>query len=329
MAWYDKSGNEREFVVSTRVRFARNICDYPFATKLDKTGAQEIIEKARGVLSDYEYIDFTSIEPNVARSYVEKHFVSPNFLLPRVPHGLLMKDDTYVMLCEEDHLRIQCILPGLELERAYETAAGVCDEIESKLNIAFDERLGYLTHCPTNLGTGMRVSVMMFLPALTMTGTIRRVASQLPKMGVAIRGIYGEGTEESGCLYQISNQVTLGITEEDTVSKLSDIIKRIIENEKSAQKALEVKEHDRMCDMACRALGTMRSAYLLTSGEFMNLYGKVRYGLCAGYIDGVDYDVLDRLFIEVQPATLALAGGTDDAAQRDKARAAKVKKEME
>lgn len=329
MAWYNESGKEREYVVSTRVRFARNICDYPFASKLDKTSSLEIIEKVKGALEGYEYVDFTSLDAASARSYMEKHFVSPNFLSVRVPHGLLMQDHMYIMICEEDHLRIQCILPGLALREAYETASEACDTVEEKLNIAYDGRLGYLTHCPTNLGTGMRVSVMMFLPALTMTGAIRKVASQLPKMGVAIRGLYGEGSEESGCLYQISNQVTLGITEEDTVSKLSDIVNRIIENEKNAQKALDIREHDKMCDMAWRALGTMKSAYLMSSSEFMNLYGKVRYGICAGYIENLPYEKIDGLFVSTQPATLALECESADAAGRDKARAAKIKKEME
>lgn len=325
MSWYTENGNEKQYVLSTRVRFARNIADYPFASRLDQTSANEIIMKVKNVLSDYEMIDFSAIEPAAARSYVEKHYVSPNFLTVRLPHCLLVKDELYIMLCEEDHMRIQCIVPGLDFEKAYRQASEVCDQLEDKLNIAYHETLGYLTHCPTNLGTGMRASVMMFLPALTISGAIRRISAQLSKMGLTIRGLYGEGSEESGFLYQVSNQITLGISEEDALSKLKEIVDTIIDNEKKAQKALDAQNHDKLSDMAGRALGTLRYAVMLTSEEFMNLYGKLRFGLNLGCIQGVDYTALDRLCVEVQPGTLALESAAADAAGRDKARAEKVR----
>lgn len=328
MAWYDKKGSDYEYVVSTRVRFARNIADYPFASRMDKTSAQEIIEKVRNAFPDYDYTDFTDLNELSARSYVEKHFVSPNFISAAVPHGLLSKEDRYIMICEEDHLRLQCILPGLALDQAYREASEACDTAEDKLNIAYDDNLGYLTHCPTNLGTGMRASVMMFLPALTMTGTIRKIAAQIAKLGLTIRGLYGEGSSESGCLYQISNQVTLGVSEEDTIDKLKEIVSRIIENEKRTEKALDAQEHDKLCDMSCRALGTLRYATLLTSGEFMDLYGKVRLGLNMGYLKDADYELLDRLSVLVQPASLALNSDAKDADSRDRIRAKIVREEM-
>ena len=325
MEGYVEKNNQVQHVISTRVRFARNIADYPFASRMDQTSAREIIEKVQSVLPAYEYIDFHTLDPIRARSYVEKHFVSPNFLTVRMPHGLLVKDDLYIMLCEEDHMRVQCIVPGLDFDRAFAGASAVCDALEDKLPIAYNERLGYLTHCPTNLGTGMRASVMMFLPALTFSGAIRKISQQLSKMGLTMRGIYGEGSEESGCLYQVSNQITLGISEEDTISKLKEIVDTIIENEKRAQKALDAQNHDKLHDSTSRALGTMKYAITMSSEEFMNLYGKVRFGLNIGCLKDVCYETLDQLSVAVQPATISLESSVQDAALRDKIRAEKVR----
>ena len=329
MAWYDESGRCREYVVSTRVRFARNLADYPFASKMDQTSAKEICERVREVFPDYEYADFTKIDSVEARSYVERHLVSPNFLSSRFSHGLLTKGNTYIMVCEEDHMRIQSIYPGLAIDEAYKDAAGACDTAEEKLKIAYDDRLGYLTHCPTNLGTGMRVSVMMFLPALHITGGMRKVAAQLPKLGLTVRGIYGEGSNESGYLYQISNQVTLGVSERDTVDKLREITEQLIESEKRAEKALAASREDALRDSTRRSLGILRYADMLTSAEYMDLYGKVRMGVNMGYRNEVTYEALDRLTVTTGPATLTLSGGSKDAVSRDKMRAAKVREELQ
>ncbi|MBQ8697053.1 MAG: hypothetical protein IJ519_04970 [Clostridia bacterium] len=191
--------------------------------------------------------------------------------------------------------------------------------------MAYDDNFGYLTHCPTNLGTGMRASVMMFLPALTMTGAMSRIAGQLGKLGLTVRGTYGEGSEESGYLYQVSNQVTLGISEADTIAKLKEIVSQIIENEKKAEKLLVERDGDKLRDRLMRSVGTLRYATMLSSAEFMQLYGKVRFALNLGYTKEMEHTTLDKLSVVTQPAML---GAVADPRERDTLRAEKVRKEI-
>lgn len=315
-----------DVVLSSRIRFARNIKDYPFACVLDPTSCKEIIEKVESVLPDFKKTDFTDMDPVSAQSYVEKHIVSPAFAVSSLPHALLEKGDTKVMVCEEDHIRLQVIKRGFTLNEAFTEACVTDDVILSKLRIAYDEELGFLTHCPTNLGSGMRASVMMFLPALAMTGELKGIVSQLSKLGLTIRGIYGEGSEAQGHLYQISNAETMGASEETTVSRLCDIVTQIIGYERSAReriKAAGVRTHDPLC----RALGILKYACTMTSKEFIELYSKVRLGVALGVTDGTDYDTLDELFVSVMPATLNVGGKLTEA-QRDKMRAEVIKDKL-
>lgn len=317
---------DTDVVLSSRIRFARNIKDYPFATKLDETSCKEIIEKVESVLSDFKKTDFTDIDPATAQSYVESHSVSPEFAVSALPHALLEKDDTKVMVCEEDHIRLQVIKRGFTLKDAFAEACETDDIILSKLRIAYDEELGFLTHCPTNLGSGMRASVMMFLPGLAMTGELKGIVSQLSKLGLTIRGIYGEGSEAWGYLYQISNAETMGMTEETTVSRLCDIVTQIIAHERNARERIKgagVRNQDPLC----RALGVLKYARTITSKEFIELYSKVRLGIGVGVIDEVDYETLDSLFVSVMPATLS-GGKKLTETERDIRRAEVVKEKL-
>ena len=315
-----------DVVLSSRIRFARNIKDYPFATKLDETSCREIIEKVEKVLSDFKKTDLTDIDPTEAQAYVESHTVSPEFAVSTLPHALLEKGDAKVMVCEEDHIRSQVIKRGFTLNEAFAEACEVDDKLLSNLRIAYDEELGFLTHCPTNLGSGMRASVMMFLPGLAMTGELKGIVSQLSKLGLTIRGIYGEGSEAWGYLYQISNAETMGAAEEATVSRLCDIVTQIIARERSAReriKAAGVRNYDPLC----RALGILKYAHTLTSKEFIELYSKVRLGIAIGVIDEVGYETLDRLFVSVMPATLS-QGQRLNESERDIKRAEVVKEKL-
>lgn len=328
MAWYNTKGNENDFVVSSRIRFARNIADYPFAGRLDNTSANEIIEKVRGILGEgCRYINFSDISPTEAASYVEKHYVSPEFISSSLPHALLLNEEKgiAVMICEEDHIRLQCVLPGLALDEAYRTACAADDILSDRLNLAYDEKLGYLTHCPTNLGTAMRASVMMFLPALTMTGKIGQLSAFLPKVGLVMRGMYGEGSDSDGCLYQISNRVTLGLSEQDIISKLGEAIGQIITMERQMRDSIK----DKVDDEVCRSFGIMSYARSMTSKEFMKLFSDVRLGVALGIINGITNEKLGEIMINVLPATLTLRnGGSLDETARDKARAAYVSGEI-
>lgn len=311
MTWYKGIGKECNTVLSSRVRFARNLSGYPFGSRLSPTKATEIIDKISPVLENggFEKIDFTKLSRTEAISHVEKHYVSREFAEKSTPHVLMLNEPCgyAVMLCEEDHMRMQCILPGLALDEAYNSLCKLDDLIDESFDIAYDEDLGYLTHCPTNLGTGMRASVMMFLPALTMAGRIDGLANQLSKIGLTMRGLYGEGTASQGNIYQISNQVTLGITEEDSIKKLEDVIKQLTERENELRKLITEDKNPELIDRICRAEGTLSHAFMLSSGEFISLFSDVRLGISLGIIKNIDLKTLGELFIEAMPATLSLS----------------------
>ena len=329
MAWFDKAGKENDVVLSSRVRFARNIKDYPFAPMLDETGAREIIEKIERALDDYTAVDMLKISPLERQSYVEKHIISPAFASLSTPHVLLLNQDktNAVMVCEEDHLRIQSIHSGLAIKEAYASACEIDDRIDSCVSYAYSDKLGYLTHCPTNLGTGMRASVMMFLPALTQTKMLNSYAAQLEKFGLTLRGMYGEGSQASAYIYQISNSITMGITEQETISKLEGVVNQLITSERKTREKLSLNDHDRLCDKLMRSSGILRSAYMISSKEFLKLFADLKLGVHLNIITDVDKDRLNELLICAMPATLMLESDRTDMGdtERDKLRATYVK----
>ena len=330
MAWYNTVGQSSDTVISSRVRLARNISGYPFASKLDAAGANEIIEKVSATLegAGFRKIGFGDISPVMATSYVERHYVSPEFATKESPHALLLQEAAglAVMVCEEDHLRIQSILPGLALDEAYKNASRVEKRLDEDFDFAYSEQLGYLTHCPTNLGTGMRASVMMFLPALSMGGYMDSLAAQLSKIGLTVRGLFGEGSGAAGSMYQISNQITLGITEEETLKKLEDAISQISESERKARNAISGENLERLTDRILRAEGILKYAWRMSSQEFMKLFSDVRFGIVLGIVKDISYEQLGTLLVEAMPATLTLASENTPKTEsaRDRLRAQKI-----
>ena len=334
MTWYNDIGKEYETVLSSRIRFARNLAEYPFGSRLSAEKAKEIIDKISPILQKggFEKVDFTKLTRTEALSYVEKHYVSREFAEKTSPHALMLNEPCgyAVMLCEEDHMRMQCILPGLALDEAYNSLCKLDDLIDESFTIAYDEELGYLTHCPTNLGTGMRASVMMFLPALTMAGKINSLANQLSKIGLTMRGLYGEGTAAQGSIYQISNQITLGITEEDSIKKLEDVIKQLTESEKELRALITEEKNPELIDRIYRAEGTLKHAFMLSSNEFITLFSDVRIGVVLGIIKNIDCKTLGELFIEPTPATLTLSekSAPNNRKDRDILRAKRIRSRL-
>jgi len=348
MAWYGKKSVDNDVVLSSRVRLARNVEGYPFGRHLTDDRARELIGKIGAILtpSGYEAVDFTGLDMIGATAYVEEHIVSPEFAGEKGPHTLFKNDkkNVYIMTCEEDHLRIQCITPGFSLDEAYAGAIEAESLLDSSLNLAFDEKLGYLTHCPTNLGTGMRASVMMFLPAITKFGKLSSIARQLSKIGLTVRGSYGEGSGSTGCLYQISNQVTLGVSEEESIEKLKNIVASIVDQERKLRDAMTKDDvWNSVADASARAYGTLTYARMLSFSEFMKLWCDVRLGIAldnarkmngqpggTGIPSSLSYETLDTLFIESQPAVLTLlSGGTPmSPAERDLRRADAIKRRL-
>jgi protein arginine kinase len=231
-----------------------------------------------------------------------------------------------VMVCEEDHLRIQCVLPGLSLEEAYTNALETERKLDTGLDFSYEQDLGYLTHCPSNLGTGLRASVMMFLPALSRGGYMDSLATQLSKIGLTVRGLFGEGTGSAGCMYQISNQITLGITEEETLRKLGEAILQITESEHKARHAIAGDRLDHLTDRILRSEGILKYAHMMTSAEFIKLIADVRLGIALGVVTDITYEQLGTRLDEVMPATLTLGAETTpkNEAARDKLRAQKI-----
>ncbi len=328
--WYEIPGSEKDVVVSSRVRLARNFADYPFAEKLTTDKAAEICEKAKAVFGDdWTYTDFGALSPAEKQAWSEKFLVSPAFAQKKTPGAVLSRNSVYIMVNEEDHLRLQSIYPGLALEEAMQDVVAADKMLDENATIAFSEKLGYLTHCPTNLGTGMRASVMLFLPAYTAARGISSLSAQLAKIGLTIRGMYGEGTGADGCLYQVSNQVTLGITEEETIRKLEGVVRQIVDKERQlrANQVNTDEDKELLTDKVSRTLGILLYAKRMDSAELLGHYTTLRLGTALKLVPDMDVTTVDRLFIEGMPGNLTVSEGLDGSErERDRARAAKIQK---
>ncbi len=301
-----------DVVISTRIRFARNLRDYPFPCRMNTeqkcrvaTTVKEAALEGHSAISDrFRYIQMSELTQEEAVSLVERHLVSPEFISDREGRGLLLLDDESVsiMINEEDHIRIQVIRPQMDFEGAYDLADKIDTLFDEQLNFAFNDKLGYLTQCPTNIGTGMRASLMLHLPALKESGAMGKIGASLAKLGLAIRGMYGEGSDPKGSVYQLSNQVTLGISEKEAINNLRDIAIQLIAQERAAREALAADEE--VLDNIYRSYGILRYAKLLSNDECMKLLSYLRFGIEVGIFDNIDFDTVNNLMVEVQPATL-------------------------
>ena len=329
--WYLGEGEQSDVVLSTRIRLARNLAEYPFPARLDtksRIAVNEIVRDAVPAAANLKYIEMKTLTQAQIVSLAEKHLISPEFASSADGRALLLSDseEISVMLEEEDHIRLQVMKPGLSLSEAYTEADRLDSAINEKVNFSFDERRGYLTECPTNLGTGMRASVMLHLPALTALGRMNTLASTVSKLGLTIRGAYGEGSASMGDLYQLSNQVTLGITEKGAIENLKTIVLQLASQERAAR--TELLKSVETEDTVYRAYGVLKSARLLGTKEFMQLASRVRMGAVGGLLS-VDPKQLNELMVSLQPASLnAQAGKTLDARERDILRAKIVRERL-
>ncbi len=321
--WYTDFGPFGDIVLSSRIRLARNIEGIPFGSKMTAENRKTVISKCKDALTDLKFIDLSNMSDIERAALREEHFISPELAESKHQCGILINESctVCVMLGEEDHIRIQTMASGLDLSSCLKAANDIDDTIEKKINIAFDKDFGYLTACPTNTGTGLRASVMVHLPALTegkkMPGIIRSFA----KLGLTVRGIYGEGSEALGNIFQISNQVTLGVTEEETIQKLEQIISDLIEKERTF--SLELYKNNRLLleDRIMRAYGILKNARLITSTEAMQRLSDVRWGINLGIIKNTDHKKLSTALYKTLPANLAKAYNLSTATERDLKRA--------
>ncbi len=286
--WFNGSGPLADIVISSRIRLARNIAGYKFLSRCSNAEKSEILKKLRDVLMSLDLgdkVSYISVDkaPTLNRHFlVERHLISRHHAFGKGPRGVVIAQREFftAMINEEDHLRIQVLKAGCQLSQCAKQINHIDDMIEQKIDYAFSPRYGYLTACPTNLGTGIRVSVMLHLPALKMTGQIEKFFNAARDMSLAVRGLFGEGTEAASDLYQISNQVTLGISESDSVSQFENsIIPEIVEYENAARSQLLSKQPDILDDKISRAMALLQNAHLISSQEALFLLSHLRLGI--------------------------------------------------
>ncbi|MGN1113350.1 MAG: protein arginine kinase [Acutalibacteraceae bacterium] len=335
--WYEKAGEQGGVVVSSRIRLARNLKNYPFPNKASLEQKKEIAEKVKRALEEsnstlansFSFIPMEDISRIQAVSLVEKHLISPEFASERKGRYLMLSKDESIsiMINEEDHIRIQVLGSGLSLNECYDTANNLDTLLDNALGFAFNNKLGHLTQCPTNLGTGMRASLMLHIPATEKNRSINRISGNLTKLGMELRGTFGEGSDVKGSLYQLSNQITLGLSEHNAIENLKNIASQLIEQEEKALKetatAIETQ------DAISRSLALLKSARLMSNDEAMKLISNVRAGMFTGLIANADYAKLNRLNEQIQPATLMAGEGKElTPQQRDIKRAEILNREF-
>ncbi len=303
--WFNGSGPLADIVVSSRIRLARNIAGYKFLSHCSTTEKSEILKTLRDVLMSLELGDkifYISVDkaPTLSRHFlVERHLISRHHAFGKGPRGVVIAQKEFftAMINEEDHLRLQVLKAGCQLSQCAEQINQIDDMIEKKIDYAFSPRYGYLTACPTNLGTGVRVSVMLHLPALKMTGQIEKFFNAARDMSLAVRGLFGEGTEATSDLYQISNQVTLGISESDIISQFENIIiPEIVEYENAARNELLSKQSDVLDDKISRAMALLQNAHLISSQEALFLLSHLRLGINMHEYMGASTPAIDKLY---------------------------------
>lgn len=317
--WMKDDGPDSDIVLSSRIRLARNIKEYTFPILATIDEAKLLVQHISSNLTKDEYNTVGRLElllmddmkPNEKRVLVEKHLISPHLAEESKSGAVLLNDEESVsiMINEEDHLRIQCLFSGFQLSEGLVLASGIDDWIEEKLNYAFDEKRGYLTSCPTNVGTGLRASVMMHLPALVLTQQLNRILPAINQLGLVVRGIYGEGSEALGNLFQISNQITLGKTETDIVEDLRGVVMQLIQQERSARESLLQSSKIHLMDRVWRSYGILANSRIIESKEATQRLSDVRLGIDLGLINGISGNILNELMILTQPGFLQQYAG--------------------
>ena len=328
--WLRGVGPESDIVISSRVRLARNLAAYPFINRASDQDRAQIEASLKDCVfgiqeaAELLYVDVEELDGVDRQFLVERQLISREHAESEGTRAVAIdgREKFSLMINEEDHLRIQVMHSGLDLDGAWGRVNDIDDLVEEKVTYAFHERLGYLTACPTNVGTGMRVSVMLHLPALVITRQIDRVFRSLQKISLAVRGLYGEGSQAMGDFYQISNQITLGRSEHDLIKQVADVVPKIIDYERRARDFLIQESHENLHDRVSRAYGILRTAQTISSEETMHLLSSVRMGVNLGLIEDLEIPTVNELFIQTQPAHLQKLSGSElDTADRNIERA--------
>lgn len=310
--WLKATGPNSNVVISTRVRLARNIEKLPFTHWANKKQKEQILLLAKeavdksNLLKESTYLRMADLSELDRQFLIERHLMSPEHAYEPEYKALTIEPGEIIsiMVNEEDHIRMQIIQSGFNLRDGWSLINKLDTELNQRLNYTYSIKWGYLTSCPTNVGTGMRASLMLHLPALVITKQINKVLQALTKLGIAVRGLYGEGTEALGDFFQISNQVTLGRPEEDIIGNFERVMNQVITREAQARRFLLMKEKEELKDKVSRAYGTLKSARIITSNETINLMSSIRFGVHMDLLPAIDIKTVNEIFIMAQPAHL-------------------------
>jgi protein arginine kinase len=335
--WLRGEGPHHQVVISSRVRLARNLRDRPFpgwAKKAERTAILELLKSHVESLPEMQDAFselLQELSPLEKQVLVERHLISREHAAKSAGSAVVMnrRQTISVMINEEDHLRMQAIRSGLQLKQAFKLVDKIDTALENQLEFAYDRRLGYLTACPTNVGTGMRASAMLHLPGLVLSELINQVIQAVSKIGLAVRGLHGEGTEAMGNLFQISNQTTLGDKEEDIINRLTKVVETIIGKEHDARQVLLQKKSNTLWDQIGRAYGVLTYAHAMTSKEALNLLSIIKLGVDLGAFPEDRRLPIDELFIDTQPAHLQKSSQQKlSAEERDRLRAEIIRERL-
>lgn len=328
--WVKASGENADIIMSTRIRLARNLKGYRFPISFVAEEAQLIDEQVMKTLlaseqkRPFSYFAMKDLPQTKRQLLVEKHLISPSLAEKEVGASVYLTEDESisVMVNEEDHIRIQVLAPGLHLQKSFEIATEIDHYLSQTLPFAYDEQFGFLTSCPTNVGTGLRASAMLHLPALTMSKKMNAIIQTLARLGMTVRGIYGEGSENLGNIYQVSNQITLGKSEQEILADLESVVQQIIDKERLARKQLYARAQIALEDRLFRSLGTLMYAKVLTSEEAAACLSNVRLGVDLGIITNITLPQLNECMLLIQPGFVQHAAQAQlQAAERDIVRA--------
>ncbi len=339
LKWYEEIVPDSDVVISSRVRLARNLDNYPFSSKISEEQANSLVNEVKGVSSSlsekdnrrYYACNISTLSDIDKTAMVERHIVSPLLAQKEQTTGLILSEDETIsiMINEEDHVRIQAIVGGMNLEKAYQEADRIDDIAYEKLHFAYDEKYGYLTSCPTNAGTGLRASCMVFLPALSSARLIQKLIEEVGKYGVTIRGIYGEGTKSLGNIYQISNQKTMGNSESEIIENLKRVVLQVVKQERKRREYMLSVSSDEIEDQVFRSYGVLKYARQISSEDAMALLSQLKFGADCGLVKFDKEFNVHKLMMGVQPGSLQWTLGKNvGSITRDQSRAEYIRKEL-
>lgn len=340
MTWYIDAGPENDVIISSRIRLARNLKDTPFPHRMEAARSEKVarhimdrfFDSNAALKQEYLTVNLDDLSSEDQLSLVEKRLISEDLVKKKGSrYALVRRDEALsIMINEEDHLRIQSMQAGMDLQSAFDAAMKAADICEKTMDIAYSDRYGFLTACPTNTGTGMRSSVMAHLPGLSLSGVMRSIADSLSKMGFAVRGYYGEHSKSLGNLFQISNQLTLGISEEDLIRDLTALLQQLTRQERNNRETLYEQEPLRMEDRVLRAYGILQKARLITSEEAMTLLSDLRLGMALGIVKDLKQENINRIQTMIGPASIQkTCGRIMHSQERDEARAKLIRQSLQ